>query len=495
MKFWDECIALGSKARPEQIVLSDSRTSVSFRELEHISASLQARFDSLGLQTSDRVLMALPRSVHEALCFSALLRAGIAGLSIDRAEIAATLWSTVETFKPRGLIVLKSDEPFTRSLFSRSTSHELNLSGHNDPLQQLVLLLIDDVTTVFHPSEVGWFLQTSGSTGHRRIVMISQDNLKNRARQEVEDFSLRSDDVVLNALSFSHDLGLNQFLTTLISGMKLRIQNQPFATALAKELREEKPTGITGTPLLWSRLLQLVEKPFLSLRYATVSGGSLSSAKLRALQELVPNAEIIRTYGQTETFRSLLVRGIADSSQGRPIQNVRAEIQNSQGIRCAVDEVGELIHEGTGAMLGYFNEPHDSVVKMQGAKIRTGDLFFRDANGNFHYVGRSDDMIKRFEHRMHLSEVENRVRSFDEVQEVSVISQPSQTDDIRQNLICVFVEPKPGSSTDSEQILLKCKESLASFQVPDEVRLLTKLPRTVSFKIDRQALLKLWNPT
>lgn len=199
---------------------------------------------------------------------------------------------------------------------------------------------------------------------------------------------------------------------------------------------------------------------------------------LLKLAQLFPGAEIIRTYGQTETFRTLICRDIENESQGLPIK----------GVSATIDDDGQLVHASAGQMMGYFGD----VTSAPGAQgVRTGDLFVRKTDG-FHYLGRNDDMIKRFEARFHLRELELVIAEINGVADAAVVAKPAAPADTRQTLLKAFVQLRDDVTVDSVEIIEFCKSNLASYKIPDEIAFVKSFPRTASEKIDRKALLDLW---
>lgn len=500
MNIWSERIRHWSKSTPDAIAVADERWAITFRELESITTQLVARLKSAGVQPSDRVILALPRSTSLAVIAHALLRAEFCGLVIDRGYIASTIGSVSFSLQPKAVISLKADHSLVMSKLGPMAKkvEEIGFQLHHLNKADEFIALIDrsKASEVESPPDLRWLLQTSGTTKDPRLVMIGEENLSVRAIGEVRDFKLTGADRVLNHLSFSHDLGLNQLLSTLIAGAGLRIQTGPLILSLAKALKEFKPSGITGTPMMWTQLLAATKEQFPSLRYLTVSGGSLATAALEELQLAFPNASIFRTYGQSETFRTLLNAVNSDPSLGFPIPGVNAFLVNCENSESQIDEPGELVHAGDGAMLGYWQDVNSTRQKLTSTGIRTGDLFRQDAKGAFHYIGRNDDMLKRFEHRFNICEIESAI--FDEqgiakvIEEVAVVAKPAPPKDPRQVLLAAFVRLADGATLTPDDLLRDLQQKLPSFKVPDRVIVLTEFPRTVSFKIDRSALQKTW---
>ncbi len=471
---WSDHIEKWAARFPDRTIFSDGRDSISFSKFDQSTREVAALLAKKGLGISDRVILALPRSTSAVVCLAALLRHGIAGLSVERVRIGSTFEPLRSFVRPRAIFCLAADQSLLTSEMSDFEILPIEFN-HDETASSDIVLILDRGNGIQpSPSEMRWMLQTSGTTRVPQVVMISRDNLQQRAKGEVRDFSMNENDILVNALSFSHDLGLNQLLSTILSGASMRIQSQPFPGSALRTISEPDITGVTGTPLMWTQILALKSQPVRGLRYLTVSGGTLPRRQLLELAELFPGAEIIRTYGQTETFRTLICRDIENESQGLPIKDVWATI----------DQSGELLHSGAGQMMGYFGD--DSSAPGSGG-VRTGDLFVLKADG-FHYLGRNDDMIKRFEARFHLREVELTIAELSGIADVAVVSKVAPDGDIRQMLLNAFVQLRDNVKLDSSDVIEYCKSKLAPYKIPDNVNFVKSFPRTASEKIDRKAL-------
>jgi acyl-coenzyme A synthetase/AMP-(fatty) acid ligase len=480
MNFWSEQVRIGAKLRPNAFVFSDTHSQISFSILSSFVGSFQGELKRQGINPSDRVLLILPRGVASAACNTALLASEIPTLAIERANLVSSLESTITVLDPRAIIFLEADR--ARVLDRMPDARSLEIKMPFVSRDQVRLALRDPKKELTHPLKLGWFLQTSGSTREPRLVMIGQENLVARAQGEVRDFKLSGTDLIINTLSFTHDVGFNQLLATLASHSSLRIQNQPFASALLPFLRSGSPSGISATPLLWKQVMAISKDKFTGFRYVAVSGGSLAPSELHRLSEMFPGAEVIRTYGQTETFRSLLNRSNDFETLGTPIDGVQLQLTPE----------GQLIHFGDGEMMGYFEAPKASIEKLMNPGVRTGDTFEIVGGGRYKFVGRQDDMIKRFDVRMHLSEVEQALSGIPDVTAVAVITKPADEGDPRENLLAAFITISPNSEISTDVILAAAKRTLDSSKQPDLMEVLAEMPMTPSYKIDRSKLKRIW---
>src|SRR5262249_39527034 len=151
-------------------------------------------------------------------------------------------------------------------------------------------------------------LYTSGSTGKPRGVMLSHRNLLAGSRIVSSYLGIRQSDRILSILPFSFDYGLNQLLTSIANRATILLFQYKFPSELVKTLEGESITGLAGVPLVWAGLTHrssgLSETPLGALRYITNSGGSVPTATVKALRQMLPQTQIFLMYGLTEAFRA-----------------------------------------------------------------------------------------------------------------------------------------------------------------------------------------------
>lgn len=403
----------------------------------------------------------LDRGVTKAVMVAALCARGTPGFCLESHFPDSFVLSQVEKFRPKFLCTTPARWHLLAAHFPNALVSNLNLFG-----EELAIIDTGHPATTFRDS---WMLLTSGSTGDRKGVMIGSSALLARVEEEVADFEIRTGDVLINVLSFAHDLGLNQLLTSLWAGAELRLRRPPFARDLARIFALESFDGVTGTPLVWQRLLESGLTVSSRPRFVTVSGGHLSAANLLSLRPTLPHTTIICTYGQTETFRSLIS---VFKPHEVPVPLFRRAVN---GVNIRLTTEGELLHSGPANMSGYFGE--DSAP----TEIRTGDFFVEKAEGSFQMTGRRDFLVKRNDHRVSLIEIENALKEHPKLEAASVLT------DNAGKIVAVVV-PKPGFQLNENEIPFYMAGRMPYFMVPDKMIVRASLPLTGAYKIDRAAL-------
>lgn len=354
------------------------------------------------------------------------------------------------------------------------------------------------------PLRVGCCLFTSGSTGKPKGVLISERDLTARAWAEAQWYQLREQDVLLNILPLSFDVGLNQVLSAICVGCSLVILHSWLPADILNAVSARQVTGISAVPAIWSDFLKAdlrfdTRGPHASLRYITISGGDLSRDQLARLPAMLDGVGIIKTYGQSETFRStaLLPPEFARKrySVGRAFANVRVYIVREDGTPAEPHEVGEIVHTGMGVMLGYvdgddpqrklrpnpFWGPEDDASWA----VFTGDQGYLDEDGYLYIVGRRDDMLKVAGNRLYPREISDQLMTIEGVAEAEVVG--VKLDDGDPHLVA-FVVQKPSGSAPPAVIRRALAWRVPSFMLPEHVVILPALPRTANGKPDRQAL-------
>lgn len=356
------------------------------------------------------------------------------------------------------------------------------------------------------PHRVGCCLFTSGSTGMPKGVLITEQDLRNRALAEIGWFELKSDDMLLNILPFSFDVGLNQLLSTLTIGCSLVLLDSWLPADILHAAAKLKVNGISGVPAIWLDMLNAdmcfdTAHEHASLRYLTISGGDLSSYHLEQLPRLAPNVGFFKTYGQTEAFRATSLKPrefyARPYSVGKPFAGVHVYVVREDNSLCDAYEVGEVVHTGLGVMLGYLggNDPqhklqpnpfHSDKDNSENA-IFTGDLGYFDAEGYLFLKGRRDTMLKVAGNRVYPKEIANQLITLKQVREAEVIGLKSQKGGVS---LVAFVVLEENADLTPITIRRYIATHLPSYMVPKEIVILAALPRTASGKPDYPTLIE-----
>jgi crotonobetaine/carnitine-CoA ligase len=203
---------------------------------------------------------------------------------------------------------------------------------------------------------------------------------------------------------------------------------------------------------------------------------------------------IYTSIGSTEvnnpiSSREYYVTGANRLSCGRA--NPGREVKLVNGDQDVVGEgVGELcVRDDRAAHLitaGYLNnEEATQTATREDGWFRTGDVLRRDNDGQFYFVDRNKDMIRRRGENISSYEVEMGVYTHPSVAEAAAFAVPA---DQGEDEVMVAVVPRPGEELDPAQLHAHLREVMPNFVVPRYIDIVADLPRTPSAKIQKSPL-------
>jgi carnitine-CoA ligase len=175
---------------------------------------------------------------------------------------------------------------------------------------------------------------------------------------------------------------------------------------------------------------------------------------------------------------------------GRPRQHpVLGHVNDArvmrEGREVAPGDVGELQLRNPTVMLGYWGMSDESeAVLLEGGWLRTGDLVRSEADGNYTYVGREKDVIRRRGENLAPAEVEEALASHPAVAEAAVVGVPSELSEEEVKAFVVLLD----DHGDLEAIRAHAAERLAPYKVPRYIEVLLELPHTPTGRVAKHKL-------
>ncbi|MGZ9710497.1 class I adenylate-forming enzyme family protein [Glaciimonas sp. GNP009] len=340
-------------------------------------------------------------------------------------------------------------------------------------------------------------LYTSGSTSAPKAVPLRQFAVVENGFNIGERQGFTGDDrVLLSSPLFWAFGGANALPATFGHGATLVLMEKFDAASAMKIIETERCTAIYTLPAMTSALAH--HRDYRKERLASLrTGVTIGSAEefLIAVETLGAD-ELCNIYGATETCGNCAVTWYhwpvlrRAHSQGPPLPG--------QQIRFIDEDTGEEALPGMPGLaevrgyttLGYtgFSAQQNATAFTEDGYYRTGDLGKFNADGDFVFVGRVGEMIKRAGINVSPAEVEAVLRHHSSVQDVAVVGVP---DAIRGELIFAFVVPVSSEAFDSAALLRHCAAESSKYKVPDHIESCTSLPLTATGKLQRRELKQL----
>ena len=200
--------------------------------------------------------------------------------------------------------------------------------------------------------------------------------------------------------------------------------------------------------------------------------------------------DIYTIFNMTE-ISSPLVSGANPPKRGtcgRPRAGVDVRLVDAYDCEVGIGEVGEMIvrTDRPWAMnSGYYKNPQATAEAWRNGWFHTGDAFRRDADGDYFYVDRVKDSIRRRGENISSFEVEAEACAHAAVREAAAIGVPSE---VGEDEVMLIVAPTDCATIDPVELTQFLVERLPYFMVPRFIRVLPDLPKTPSNKVIKTGL-------
>jgi len=287
-------------------------------------------------------------------------------------------------------------------------------------------------------------------------------------------------------VAFTFGLGALVLFPFRFLGTSVTLEKASPPDLLAAIKRHEINMLFTA-PTAYKVMLPLLgEADVASLRACISAGEHLPPAIYEAWKEATGH-KLINGIGATEMmhiFISAAGDDIVPGATGKVVPGYEA---------CVLDDAGNPKMQGEGrlAVRGptgcrYLDDPRQSNYVIGGWNV-TGDTYRLDADGYFHYVARSDDMIVSSGYNIAAPEVENALLSHEAVAECAVVGIPDDQRGmiVKGYIVCASGE---GDADLAKALQDHVKASIAPYKYPRAIEFVAELPKTLTGKVQRYRL-------
>ena len=339
----------------------------------------------------------------------------------------------------------------------------------------------------------GFWLYTSGTTGQPKAAVHTHGDIKGVADTYARSvLAIDPDDVCYSVakLFFAFGLGNCLFFPLSVGASAVIDPRPPTPAIVADNAQRHQPSLFFAPPGFCAALVDsaVSADTFASLRATVTAGETLPAEVYRRFKERF-GVEMLDGIGSTEALHIFISNHPGDvrpGSTGRVVDGYKVRLTDDHGdeIRSASAQ-GALWVRGPSVTQGYWARPETNKATFLDAWCRTGDVYRRDEEGYYYFVGRNSDMIKAGGIWVSPAEVEAALIEHPGVLEVAVVGGRSAEG---LEITVAFVVAAAGHQIDTAALITHCKQRLASFKRPREIFLVDSLPKTATGKIQRFAL-------
>jgi long-chain acyl-CoA synthetase len=499
----------------EFLVQGDRR--ISYAEFARLVQGTALSFRKIGLAKGDRLAILSYNSIDYVLCAFAAASLGSVAVPLNGWWVEAELEHALRDSGSRFLIVDERLHRRVRNLLGGVESLEAVFASGADapegtrPLRDVIGAQAEpSPLEEIHEDDPFAILYTSGTTGRPKGCLTTHRGTITQVMGIIlhgmlaaalgEAGPLPSDGSQPTSLLTSplfHVSGFHTGMcTAMAAGAKVVMNEGRFDPDQVLRLIEREKVSTWGA--IPTMLHRVVHSPNLdrydvsSLTRVTVGGAPTTPETMARAASVLPVAPGINVgYGITETHGIVMLYGGHDlarkpTSVGRPVAFFDAKLVDDEGREVAEGELGELCLYGPTVTPGYWNRPDATAESIREGWLRTGDLAYRDADGDYHIADRAKDMIIRGGENVYCVEIESCLAAHPEIDEAAIIGVGDP--DLGERVKAI-IRLRPGASLDEEGVRRHVAAHLAAFKVPELVAFSdAPLPRNPAGKILKDSL-------
>jgi len=492
-----------TEGRSMRIAFRFAGRDVTYGEIALRASRLGNALRARDVQIEQRVLLALPDRPEFAEAFWGAMKIGAVPVPVS------------DALPPDETAFLLQDSRARAAIASETAAAEILKIRPGCPALESVIVvggrrrgaleyerLLEKASPELAPADtsrddVALWLYTSGSTGRPKAAVHLHRNLVHAAERVGRGtFGITADDLILSVskLHFAFGLGNSLYFPALVGATSVLVPERLEAERVFELIQAERPTMLFAVATAYRRMLQVdgAERRFdlSSLRLCVSSGEALPAAIFHAWKSRFGH-ELLDVVGSTEALHDYIANRPGEArpgSSGRVIPGYEARLVDDQDRPVAPGFVGHLLIKGDSIAAYYWNRHERTRATMQGEWLRTGDMFYQDADGYFYFSGRQDDMLKVGGMWVSPVEIEACLGEHSAVLEAAVIGRGDADGLTKAHAFCVLQDGQVGSDALTAELQALVRKRLAGYKSPRWIDFVRELPKTSTGKIQRFAL-------
>ncbi|HEX6020249.1 MAG TPA: AMP-binding protein [Burkholderiaceae bacterium] len=482
-----------ARAQPAAPALDDGRTRLTYAELVQRVRRLAAGLRAAGVGAGDRIAVLSENRIEylELQLAAARLGAIVACLNwrlgddeqLHCIRLVSPLLAVVSPRYAPALARIAHGVPQVRVLgddFEHLRAHGGGDDAGDAPVDPESGLVI---------------LYTSGTTGLPKGALISQRAMLARAQVFAGDYGIGSALAFLAWSPLFHMAGTDHALATLMIGGKVIVHDGLDVDRVCALLAHERLSWLLAMPGMIDPLIDALQRSPAPRHPPKMVGAMADLVPRHQLAELTRllAAPYLNTFGSTETglppaSASLLAAGQVPASLAKRQSGLcRLRLVDADDREVGIDEPGELTIRSPALFSGYWGADAVNARDFRGGWFHLGDMFVRHADGTLDFVDRLKYLIKSGGENIYPAEIERVLLMHPAIADGAVVRKP----DAQWGEVPVaFVALKPGATADAPMLAQWCRERLAHYKLPRELRFVeaAALPRSSTGKILRHEI-------
>ena len=503
--------------------------TLTFRDLDRLSAEFAAYLVDLGLAPGDRVALMMPNLLQYPVALFGVLRAGLTVVNTNPLYTPRELRHQLKDSGARCIVIVENYAHVLAEVIGDSAIEHVVITGIGDlagfPKRTVVNFMVRRILHLVPPyslpgavnfrtalargaqlglpqrkvgaEDIAFLQYTGGTTGVAKGAMLTHRNMVANLMQMAahwKDILEPGRDVMITPLPMYHVFCLtcDCLLFMQQGGLNVLITDPRDIPAFVHELRKWPMTMITGVDTLFRALLNhpgFARLDFSRLKLGVAGGMSLQPSTAEKWFS-VTGRPLAEGYGLTEASPVVagnLAKAPRVGSVGLPVPSTEISIREGQN-EVPLGEPGELCVRGPQVMRGYWNHEAETAQTISAdGWLGTGDIAVMDADGFLRIVDRKKDMIIVSGFKVFPNEIEGIGNEHPAVLECGCIGVP---DAHSGQVVKVFVVVRESTSVTVEELNQHFSARLTAYKRPKFLEFRKSLPKSNVGKILRRELMR-----
>lgn len=487
------------RADPDKVFIEsiDQARAVSYRQAGTFFGRLGAYMKDEGFAANDRVALLANNSIEHLLIYYGVMIYGATVCTIHVEMNSSRLGELIGAIRPR-LILYEDGLEVGDQLPGRVPVYSLGTWG-DDKDDGFVNMIsgqpaADLPAPVNGPEDTASIFYTSGTTSTPKGILCTFERLENNVQTVMSAFDIRREDRILDYRSFNWMSGQTlSALGALCLGATLIFAQKFSRSRLFEWMATYEATVVAGNPTVFNMLLndQQGAPPVLpSLRFMTSSSAPLSVQEWKRFEDRF-GIPVVQGFGASEIgwIAAATTANKRMGSAGRPLAYHQLKIVDESGRELPRGDIGYIEVGGDPDQeFGYLTSAGTVDVTARG-RLRTGDMGYLDGDGYLFLTGRATDLIIRGGVNISPVEVDNVMNLMPGINDAASFGVP---DNIYGEEVAACVVAGNEASLSEADVIDFCRGKMADVKLPKSVRFVAELPKTERGKLNRKALIRLW---
>jgi acyl-CoA synthetase (AMP-forming)/AMP-acid ligase II/acetyltransferase-like isoleucine patch superfamily enzyme/acyl carrier protein len=479
-------------------ITAPGRQPLTYRSLLNLVENIARTLRALGLNRNDRVVVVMPNGPEMAVAFLAITACTTCA-PLNPAYRANEFDFFISDLRPKALLIHADLDSAVRDVAAALGITVIDVQPRSDAAAGVFDLSVEladtDIGDAYAlQADTALLLHTSGTTSRPKLVPLTHENVSSAALTIAQTLQLTPNDHCLNVMPLFHIHGLVAgLLASLAVGSHVTCTPAFNADRFFEWLDASEPTWYTAVPTMHQAILAkasryrevIARRP---LRLIRSSSASLPPAVMDELERTFAT-QVIEAYGMTEASHQIASNPLAPRTRKPGSVGVSAgaefAVLDNSGAFLPTGVTGEVVIRGRSVTAGYEQNVTANKAAFVAGWFRTGDLGYIDEDGYLFLKARLKEIISRGGEKIAPKEIDEILAQHPAVAQAVAFAVPHPT--LGEDIAAAVVL-KPNYTVGERELREFVATRVAAFKIPQQVVLLTEIPKGPTGKIQRIGL-------